>query len=51
MTTQRGTCEATLRNYEKPVSKLIRAIGEDMRQLDASVLRRFVIEETRDEDE
>lgn len=48
MTAQRGTCEATLRNYEKPLSKLIRAIGEDARLLDALLLRRFVTEETRD---
>ncbi len=47
MTAQRGTCEATLRNYEKPISRLIHAVDEDPRQLDAFQLRRFVTEECR----
>lgn len=45
MTAQRGTSEATLRNYKKPISRLICAVGQDPRQLDAFQLRRFVTEE------
>lgn len=41
---QRGTCEATLSNYARPIRALLGRLGEKPSQFDASRLRRFVLE-------
>jgi integrase/recombinase XerD len=36
---QRGTCDRTLGNYEKPIRELLKALGEDPRRFNAQGLR------------
>jgi integrase/recombinase XerD len=47
MREQRGTCEATLSNYGRPIRKLLNQLGDEPSQFEARSLRRFVLENSR----
>jgi hypothetical protein len=47
MRKQRGTTEATLRNYARPIRALMERFGEVPSHLDARGLREFVLEQSR----
>ena len=44
MRQHRGTCDATLYNYCRPLRELLKAVGDDPRKFEARSLRRFVQE-------
>jgi len=47
MRQQRGTCEATLSNYRPPIRELLECVGKETSRLDATMLRRLVLEKHR----
>jgi site-specific recombinase XerD len=44
MRQQRGTCNASLRNYSYSILDLLKTVGDDPRRFDAQRLREFVLE-------
>lgn len=47
MREQRGTCDATLSNYRRPIRELLARLGEEPSRFDAGRLRTFVLEKSR----
>ena len=47
MREQRGTSDRTLFNYSLPLRELMQHLGQDIRKLDARLLRQFVLQRSR----